>query len=309
MVKRLISANTSEMLKMNGSQLKQSIKASEGRVVLSENVALHEPLDGITTSEIAASFGADLILLNALDVLNPIILGLYPDENNLQTAKAHHDGQSIKRLQKLVGRPIGVNLEPVDPDAKMAEDKTVIPEGRMASKRTLQEAENLGFNFVVLTGNPGTGVTNQQIAKNIKVAKEVFSGLIIAGKMHGAGVDEAVVSEDSVHEFLEAGADVILVPAVGTVPGFSDNELQKIVQLAHKKGALVMSTIGTSQEGSGKEFIQNVAIRNKIAGVDIQHIGDAAWGIQSPFENIYALSKTIRGERHAIARMARSINR
>lgn len=309
MVKRLISANTSDMLKMNGAELKQSIKASEGRVILSENVVTHEPLDGITTSEIAAAFGADLILLNALDVLNPVILGLYDNEDNLANAKVHQDGEIIHRLQKMIGRPVGVNLEPVDPNAKMAEDQLVIPEGRRASERTLTKVEKLGFNFVVLTGNPGTGVTNQQIANNIKVAKKVFSGLIIAGKMHGAGVDEAVVSEEAVSEFLKAGADVILVPAVGTVPGFDDAELKQIVKLAHSKGALVMSTIGTSQEGSGSSYIQNIAIRNKVAGVDIQHIGDAAWGIQSPFENIYPLSKTLRGERHTIARMARSINR
>jgi len=268
MVKRLISANSSEMLAMNGTELKQSIKASEGRVVLSENVVVHEPLDGITTSEIAAAFGADLILLNALDVLNPLILGLYDGEETMATAKAHHDGESIHRLQKLVGRPIGVNLEPVDPNAKMAEDRLVIPEGRMASEKTLKEVEKIGFNFVVLTGNPGTGVTNKQIAANIKVAKKVFSGLVIAGKMHGAGVDEAVVSPESVEAFLDAGADVILVPAVGTVPGFDDAELKEIVKLAHSRGALVMSTIGTSQEGSGSSFIQNIAIRNKIAGVD-----------------------------------------
>lgn len=309
MVKRLISADTSDMLAMDGAELKQSIKASEGRVVLSENVVGHEPMDGITTSEIAAAFGADLILLNGLDVLNPIILGLYPGEETLATAKAHHDGESIHRLQKLVGRPIGVNLEPVDPNAKMAEDRLIIPEGRMASEKTLQEVEKLGFNFVVLTGNPGTGVTNAQIAANIKVAKKNFHGLVIAGKMHGAGVDEPVVSEESVNAFLEAGADVILVPAVGTVPGFDDAELKEVVKLAHDKGALVMSTIGTSQEGSGASYIENVAIRNKIDGVDIQHVGDAAWGIQSPFENIFAMSKAIRGERHAIVRMARSINR
>lgn len=309
MVKRLISADTSDMLAMDGAELKQSIKASEGRVVLSENVVGHEPMDGITTSEIAAAFGADLILLNGLDVLNPIILGLYPGEETLATAKAHHDGESIHRLQKLVGRPIGINLEPVDPNAKMAEDRLIIPEGRMASEKTLQEVEKLGFNFVVLTGNPGTGVTNAQIAANIKVAKKNFHGLVIAGKMHGAGVDEPVVSEESVNAFLEAGADVILVPAVGTVPGFDDAELKEVVKLAHDKGALVMSTIGTSQEGSGASYIENVAIRNKIDGVDIQHVGDAAWGIQSPFENIFAMSKAIRGERHAIVRMARSINR
>lgn len=58
------------------------------------------------------------------------------------------------------------------------------------------------------------------IAKAVKTAKENFSGLIIAGKMHGAGVDEPVANEESVKAFLDAGADVILVPAVGTVPGF-----------------------------------------------------------------------------------------
>lgn len=68
MVKRLISANASEVLAMNGSALKQSIKASEGRTILSENVVTHETMDGVTLSEEAAAFGADLILLNTLDV-------------------------------------------------------------------------------------------------------------------------------------------------------------------------------------------------------------------------------------------------
>lgn len=309
MVKRLISANSSEILAMNGVELKQSIKASEGRTVLSENVVVHEAADGITTSEIAAAFGADLILLNLVDVFNPIILGLYPGEETLATAKPHHDGESIHRLKKLVGRPIGVNLEPVDPNADMAENRLTIAEGRMASKKTLKEAERLGFNFVCLTGNPGTGVTNAQIASNIKVAKRVFSGLIIAGKMHGAGVNEPIVSVEATQTFLDAGADVILVPAVGTVPSLDDDELKSIVKLAHANDALVMSTIGTSQEGSGHRFIESVAVRNKIDGVDIQHVGDSAWSVQSPFENIYAMSKAIRGERHAIQRMARSINR
>ncbi|WP_125763126.1 DUF7916 family protein [Companilactobacillus hulinensis] len=307
MVKRLISANTSEVLSMNGEDLKQSIKASEGRVLLSENVVMHQSGDGITTSEKAAAFGADMILLNALDVFNPVILGLYDGEEDINTAKPHND--AIKRLKKLVGRPIGVNLEPVDSEADMSEDLRVIPEGRMASEKTLIKAESLGMNFVCLTGNPGTGVTNSQIAANIKIAKKCFSGLIIAGKMHGAGVNEPVVSIESTQEFLDAGADVILVPAVGTVPELDDSDLKPIVKLAHSAGALVMSTIGTSQEGSGARYMENIAIRNKVIGVDIQHVGDAAWNCQSPFENIYALSKAIRGERHAIQRMSRSINR
>lgn len=39
-MKRLISATASEIAKMSREELKQSIKASEGRVVLSENVVL-----------------------------------------------------------------------------------------------------------------------------------------------------------------------------------------------------------------------------------------------------------------------------
>ncbi|ERL64822.1 hypothetical protein L248_0599 [Schleiferilactobacillus shenzhenensis LY-73] len=101
----------------------------------------------------------------------------------------------------------------------------------------------------------------------------------------------------AVRSFLEAGADVILVPAVGTVPGLTDDEVQAVLKLAHAQDALVMSTIGTSQEGSGARYIEDVAIRNKTNGVDIQHVGDAAWDIQSPFENIYAMSMAIRGER------------
>ncbi len=71
MVKRLISANVSEILAMSSQELKQSIKASEGRVILSENVAPRESFIGdITNSEMARAFGADLILLNGIDVLN-----------------------------------------------------------------------------------------------------------------------------------------------------------------------------------------------------------------------------------------------
>lgn len=47
-MKRLISANASEILSMNAQELKQSIKASEGRVILSENVAPEKALLGIS---------------------------------------------------------------------------------------------------------------------------------------------------------------------------------------------------------------------------------------------------------------------
>lgn len=299
MVKRLISANTSEIFNMSATELKQSIKASEGRVVLSENVAPRESFIGdITNAEIAKAFGADLILLNGLDVFEPEIFGLVSSKENI-----------VHRLHQLVGCPIGVNLEPVDLQMDMLEERLTIVKGRQANEETFKQIAQLGFDFVCLTGNPGTGVSNQAIIKAIQMAKVHFSGLIIAGKMHGSGADEAVVDLESVAKFIEAGADVILVPAVGTVPGFDLPELKEIVNLSHRNGALVMSTIGTSQESSAVTTIQSIALQNKIAGVDIQHIGDAGYGGVAPVENIYELSKVLRGMRHTVSRMARSVNR
>ena len=127
--------------------------------------------------------------------------------------------------------------------------------------------------------------------------------------MHGAGVDGPIVDLDDVTSFIDAGADIILVPAVGTVPGFDTDELKSVVKLAHKHGALVMTAIGTSQEGSDPDTIKQIAILNKTCGVDIQHIGDAGYAGLAPVENIYAMSKAIRGVRHTASMMARSINR
>ena len=260
----------------------------------------------ITNSEVAKSFGADLILLNAFDVFNPIVLGMY-DCSTMD--KAVPNDNVVIDLKKYTGRPIGLNLEPVDLEAEMAEEKLEIAEGRKATKETLEKANKLGFDFVCLTGNPGTGVTNTQIIEAIKMAKANFNGLIIAGKMHGAGVSEKVVDLDSISKFIEAGADIIMVPAVGTVWGVGEEDVREAVRLAHQKNALVMSAIGTSQEGSDEETIRDIAIRNKILGVDIQHIGDAGYAGVAPVENIFALSKAIRGRRHTISMISRSINR
>lgn len=303
MVKRLISANASDLLAMSAAELKQSIKASEGRTIVSENVAVRESLVGdITNAEVARAFGADLILLNGVDVLNLRIEGL-------ELSADETEEELIHKLRKLVGRPIGVNLEPVDQDAKMAENKLTIPLGRQANEETLKQAEKLGFDYICLTGNPGTGVTNKQINQAIKRAKEHYNGLVIAGKMHGAGVDEPVADFQAIQSFVESGADIILVPAVGTVPGFDSDDLKAAVKAVHQAGALVMTAIGTSQESADEETVRQIAIQNKICGVDIQHIGDAGYSGIAPVENILAMSKALRGARHTISMMARSINR
>lgn len=296
---RLLSASSSEMLQLTSLELKQAIKASEGRTIVSENVAPRPSWTGddLTNAEVAAAFSADLILLNCVDVFDVQISGLPATD------------QPILELRRLVGRPIGVNLEPIDLDVDMTEKRLELVEGRQATVKTFQEIEALGFDFVCLTGNPGTGVSNNQIERAIQQAKDYFSGLIIAGKMHAAGSNEAVIDLETVRRFIEAGADVILVPAVGTVPGFTEDDLRAIVEEVHAHDALIMSAIGTSQEGSDTTIVRDIAIRNKICGVDIHHIGDAGYSGIAPVENIFVLSDAIRGKRHTIVRMSRSIRR
>ena len=283
-MKRLLNCTTSEMLSMNKDELKQSILASEGRTIMTETVVACPPLLGdLTNAELAVSFGSDMVLLNVFDCNNPHINGL-PETD-----------EPVKLLKKLVGRPVGCNLEPIDENAKMMENRLEISSGRHATKETFIKAKELGFDFICLTGNPGTGVSNASIENAIKLAKEYFGGMIIAGKMHSSGIDEALVDLDSIERFIDAGADIILMPAVYTVPGLSEEEVTAACKLIKSKGALSLSSIGTSQEGSDEGTIRQIALVNKRCGIDIQHIGDAGWcGIALP-ENIMALSIEIRG--------------
>lgn len=297
-MKRLLNCTTSEMLSMNKDELKQSILASEGRTIMTETVVACPPLLGdLTNAELAVSFGSDMVLLNVFDCNNPHINGL-PETD-----------EPVKLLKKLVGRPVGCNLEPIDENAKMMENRLEISSGRHATKETFIKAKELGFDFICLTGNPGTGVSNASIENAIKLAKEYFGGMIIAGKMHSSGIDEALVDLDSIERFIDAGADIILMPAVYTVPGLSEEEVTAACKLIKSKGALSLSSIGTSQEGSDEGTIRQIALVNKRCGIDIQHIGDAGWcGIALP-ENIIALSIAIRGKRWTYHKIASSVNR
>ncbi|WP_042199126.1 PEP phosphonomutase [Paenibacillus camerounensis] len=308
MTKRLLNCDASDLLAMSREELKLAIYASEGRTVLAETAVIKEPIiDGITNGEIAKFAGADLLLLNAFDVEHPGISGIDPA-----------DKQPVRTLRKLTGRPVGANLEPVDDSAATMDEKEQIGAGRKANAATFAKANELGLDFICLTGNPGTGVTNEAITHSIRIAREVFNGLIIAGKMHSSGIDEPIIDKETVQAFIEAGADIILFPAVYTVPKFREDELYELVEAVHAynrteadpaRKVLTLSAIGTSQESSGKEVIQKIALACKACGVDIQHIGDAGFSGLALYQNIDILGNAIRGERHQLRMRAKSILR
>jgi hypothetical protein len=304
-VKRMLDCQASDFQKMSGRDLKRAILAAEGRTILSELIVSYTPLFGdVSNPEVARAFGVDLLLLNFFDVNHPRINGLPVEEGD----------QVVRELRRLVGRPIGVNLEPVDPAADMVEDRVAVPEGRRLTAASARKLTDLGFDFVCITGNPKTGVSNEEIVKGIRVVREVCGPdfLIIAGKMHAAGIAEEW-TEDTFEQlgtlFVEAGADVVLFPAPGTVPGVDGSLLRKAVARVHNLGGLVMLAVGTSQEGADTDTIRQIALSSKMVGADIFHLGDAGYlGMASP-ENLLAASIAIRGVRHTYRRMAASVNR
>ena len=109
--------------------------------------------------------------------------------------------------------------------------------------------------------------------------------------------------------YARAGADIILLPAPGTVPGITMEYVRGLIALAHSLGCLTMTAIGTSQEGADVATIRQIALMCKMAGTDIHHIGDSGVNGMALPENIQAYSIAVRGVRHTIRRMARSVNR
>ena len=297
-VKRLLDCTAQDFQTMNSQELLQSIKAAEGRTIMSEVQATVNPVPfNVTNAEIARAFSADLVLLNKLDVQQPVI-GALPESK-----------QPIQLLKKLVGCPIGVNLEPVDSDAQMLYEYKMIPKGRQANKENYQKCQEDGYDFILLTGNPSSGVTSKKISDAISEMRKYYKGIIMVGKMHTAGVEEDLFDQNILKSFIDNGADIILLPAPGTVPGVTVDKLAQASQYIHARNCLVISAIGTSQEASEKETIQQIALWNKMVGVDIHHIGATGYAGMAPYENIYTLSMAVRGLRHTVHRLAASNDR
>lgn len=306
MGKRLLDAAASETAVMTKKELLASIAASEGRVMAAECIGVTMPLlSDVTNAETVAAMGADLILLNMFDVNEPKI-GALPQVEASET---------VREVKRLTGKLVGINLEPVEADGQNAGTIWQMSEGRRATAENALRAADMGVDMVLLTGNPGNGVSNEAIEYSLREIRDAAGDRLIlaAGKMHASGVlsegGEKIITKEEIRAFREAGADVILLPAPGTVPGITMEYVRELVVYAHGLGALTITAIGTSQEGSDPATIRQIALMCKMTGTDIHHIGDSGYvGMALP-ENILAYSIAIRGARHAYRRMAMSVNR
>lgn len=310
MTKRFLDANASDFSVMTPRQMVEGIRLSEGRIVAAEVIATAPPLiDKVSNPELAASMGADLVLLNFYDVTAPQVFGL-PKENSTTNSKifgrfAAGQGVTLGDVKSWIGRPVGLNLEPIEDPA------AITTSGRLATAENARLALGQGTDFIVITGNPHTGVTTQGICRSTAEIRATLGDRVVvfAGKMHAAGASTAAMTADDVRSLSQAGADGILLPAPATVPGMTVEAAHSLIEVAHELKLLVMNTVGTSQEGASRSTIEQLALWSKMSGADIHHLGDAGTlGIAVP-ENIYAWSIALRGRRHTWHRMASSLKR
>jgi hypothetical protein len=310
MAKRLLDANASDFIAMTPRQIVEGIRLSEGRIVAAEVNAVAPPLvDKVSNPELAASMGADLILLNFYDVTAPQVFG-FPTENSSSDSKIFGrfpsgQGVTLNQVKSWIGRPVGLNLEPIE------NLEAATSSGRLATAENAWFAIEQGTDFIVITGNPHTGVTTEGICRSASAIRAAVGDkvVILAGKMHAAGTSGAVMSADDINKLAQEGADGILLPAPATVPGITVEAGRALVDIAHQLNLLVMNTVGTSQEGASVSTIEQLALWSKMSGADIHHLGDAGTlGIAVP-ENIYAWSMALRGRRHTWHRMASSLKR
>ena len=308
MVTRLISTTGSEIEKMSPMELKESVFKSEGRVVMGQHLlfASEGLVRGVTNSELMFAFGADMVMLNTFDLDNL--------DNNPGLC-----GLSLKELKEKCRRPIGVYLGCPKADAKEEKKALYRRAGMLASDEHVKKAVELGADFIVLGGNPGSGTSIRDVVACAKRIKKQYGDQIFlfAGKWED-GINEKVLGDplaeydakEIIKELIDAGVDCIDLPAPGSRHGITVEMIRELVEYVHryKPGTLAMTFLNSSVECADQETIRLVALKMKETGADIHAIGDGGFSGCTTPENVHQLSVTLKGKHYTYFRMA-SVNR
>ena len=310
-VVRLISATGTDFERFSPMDLKESIRKSEGRVIMGQHLLFDSKglVRGITNSEVMFAFGADMVMLNTID--------LDIDENNLGL-----QGLSYQELKSRCKRPVGVYLSCPRREAVSPKEKLYRSEGMVCTPEHVEKCVQMGVDFIVLGGNPGSGTSIKDVIDCTKWIKAKYGNniFVFAGKWED-GITEPVLGDplariqgrddkEIIKRLIDAGADCIDLPAPGTRAGISVSHIQELVQFIHtyKPGTLAMTFLNSSVEGADSDTIRLVALKMKETGADIHAIGDGGFaGCTSP-ENIQQLSFSLKGKPYTYFRMA-SVNK
>ncbi|WP_394831108.1 hypothetical protein LVJ94_31810 [Pendulispora rubella] len=291
MATRILDLDRDALARLRGKALTAAVAAGEGRTMVAEVFAERSVLSfspegaGVHNMELMAAFGADIVILNMIDRVWDGLQFRFPGLGAFT---------SLSDVASCIGRPVAVNLEPGD-----------VPERRSAKPEHAKRLLDAGAAMICLTANPSTDGSYDGLAR---VTAELRRSLgddaaLWAGKMHHAGRPERVTTE-RLTRLVEAGADGVILPLPGTLPGVTKELAAEAVAAVQEAGAIVMGAIGTSQEGAHTTVVPQLALNAKEIGVDAHHIGDCFLPGMGDPELLYAYSVAIRGRRHTWNRMA-----
>lgn len=315
MVKRFLSATPRELLSYTGRELLASIRSSEGRVIIvSARCRSANLIDNVSNAEVAAAFGADLILLDTYDVSSPSVPGWPSKEPSVDAPYADVQvprglGYTLKEVRERIGRPVGVLLGVAEPERAQA---LIACYGNIvATPETAKAALEAGANFLSIAG----WGSRELCLSTIQAIRAAVGPdpIIEFNRPHGPGLmnysDGAsdLMEQEEAVSLVRAGADIVGIPAPGTFPGWTVEKCGAIAETLHQAGALCSLGVHTSQEGSNPQVLEHIALYSKMAGADIHELGDSGFNEQHiPPENILAFGVAIRGRRHHYRRMAMS---
>ena len=317
---RLLTASPKEILSWTPMQLKRAIIKSEGRTIMGYGrVRAANLIDYVCNPELAAAFGADIVLVNCFDMNDPIIPGLNSkditqDEMTRQIQVPLGKGYSLNELRELIGRPVGVLLV-ATPDEEDDRGQVFSYGDVKATVANARKAVDSGADLLYVLGWGST----EKIVETIKTIKAEIKDEALIGffRPHGPGLmgvdgktGSELVGEEEIVAAVDAGADIIGIPAPGAHYGWSVEKCTRLVDLIHKYGAVASVGIHTSQEGSDEATIRQIALWAKMTGADMHELGDIGYNecMVLP-ENILTYGVAIRGRRHQYRRMAMSVLR
>lgn len=288
---RILDLDRDQLAALRGRDLTRAVAAAEGRTMVAEVFAERAALSphpdgrGVHNAELVAAFGADIVVLNLIERAW--------DGERLRLPGLG-EFTSFTELAQVIGRPIGVNLEPGD-----------VPEIRRATPHGARRLVDMGAAMLCITANPGTGGSYAGMARVTEQLRTALGpdAALWSGKMHHAGHPERV-TVPALTALVDAGADGVVMPLPGTLPGVTRELAAEAVAAVQDAGAIVMGAIGTSQEGSHTDVAPHLALTAKECGYDAHHFGDSYLPGMCDPELLYAYAVAVRGRRHTWNRMS-----
>ena len=331
MLKSLNECTPQEMLALKASELKEAIRLSEGRVVTTlSRVRGPNYLQYVTNAEVCAAFGSDILYLDTYNPRKPYFPGLVsknPEDDEpfrdvqIQIGK----GWTAREIRALVGRPLSASMmfdppsyggHTIDTGYADSQERNVagLP---MTTWDDFELAIDQGFDIIHMGG---WGEPKQYCETTRDMVKRAAGRVIIhSGIPHGPGLiyakDEPynirnLLTPDFAKALADTGADIIDVPAAGSLPGFTVEYVRTLADIIHKAGALVNVGIHNSQEGTDVETIKRIAIDNRTAGADMCMLGDAGVNENVALPDVLnSVCVAVKGKQYTYRRMCQSVLR